>query len=92
MVESVDLGFINLDIDTNDNDQLIANISNTKGQLSLSGKASLDNKKAYDANFSITPEKNANDNIRQSIAMFARRQTDGSYLVKRKGNLRDLGF
>ena len=91
-VESVDLGFINLDIDTNDNDQLIANISNTKGQLSLSGKASLDNKKAYDANFSITPEKNANDNIRQSIAMFARRQTDGSYLVKRKGNLRDLGF
>lgn len=92
LVETVDLGFIDLNVKTDDNNVLIAKISNTKGQLLLDGKATLDSNKTYDLNLHITPEKNATDNIRQSITMFARRQTDGSYLVNRKGNLSDLGF
>jgi len=92
MVESVDLGFVDLSITSNDNDQLSATISNKKGQVLIDGNAGLDNKKAYNLNLRITPDETASDNIRQSIAMFARRQTDGSYLVKRKGNLRDLGL
>jgi len=92
MVESVDLGFVALSITSGDNDQLSAKISNKKGQLLIDGNAGVDDKKAYNLNLRITPDESASDNIRQSIAMFARRQTDGSYLVKRKGNLRDLGL
>ena len=92
MLESVYLGFVDLSITSNDNDQLSATISNKKGQVLIDGNAGLDNKKAYNLNLRITPDETASDNIRQSIAMFARRQTDGSYLVKRKGNLRDLGL
>jgi len=92
MVETVDLGFVDLSVTTNENNQLIAKISNKKGQLLIDGTAGLDAKKAYDLNLRITPEESATDNIRQSMAMFAKRQSDGSYLVKRKGNLRELGL
>ncbi len=92
LMETVDLGFIDLSIAPGKDNQLIAKITSSKGQLQLDGKASIDNNKAYDLNLRITPEKNASQNVRQSIVMFARRQADGSYLTKRKGNLRDLGF
>jgi len=92
ILESVDLGFIDLNLKTNDNNQLTADISNKKGQLLLDGNARLENNKAYDLNLRITPENNADQNIRQSVSMLAKRQTDGSYLLKRKGNLRELGL
>ncbi|MCW8934865.1 MAG: type II secretion system protein N [Gammaproteobacteria bacterium] len=92
MLESVELGFVELSIISNDNDQLTANILNKKGQILIDGNADLDNKKTYNLNLRLTPDETASDNIRQSMAMFARRQTDGSYLLKRKGNLRDLGL
>jgi len=92
VMETVELGFIDLDLSTDDNDKLLAIISNTKGQLLLDGKANLDSNKTYDLNLRITPESSANNNVRQSIALFAKRQSDGSYLVKRKGNLSELGL
>ncbi|RDH82428.1 MAG: hypothetical protein DIZ80_09040 [endosymbiont of Galathealinum brachiosum] len=92
IVETVDLGFVDLLIDTNDNEQLTAKVANKKGQILLDGSASLDNNKAYNLNLRLTPDVNATDSIRQSITMFSKRQTDGSFLVKRKGNLRDLGL
>jgi len=92
MVETVELGFVDLSVTTNEKNQLIAKISNKKGQLLINGTAGLDAKKSYNLDLRLTPEESATDNIRQSIGMFARRQSDGSYLVKRKGNLRDLGL
>jgi len=92
LLETVELGFIDLNLSTNEKNQLLATISNTKGQLLLDGKAQLDSSKAYDLNLRITPEKNADNNIRQSVGMIAKRQNDGSYLLKRKGNLRELGL
>ena len=92
MVETVDLGFVDLLINSDKNELLSAKISNKKGQLNIDGNAGLDDKKTYNLNLRLTPDESASDNIRQSIAMFARRQTDGSYLLKRKGNLRDLGL
>jgi type II secretion system (T2SS) protein N len=91
-METVDLGLVNLSVSNGDNNQLIAKLSNTKGQLLIDGKAKIDDKKAYDLNLNITPEKNAGNNIRQSLTLFAKRQSDGRYLVKRKGNLRELGL
>lgn len=92
ILDTVDLGFIDLNLNTNDSNQLVVKISNKKGQLSLNGHANLDNNNAYNIDLRITPEKNADQNIRQSISMLAKRQTDGSYLLKRKGNLQELGL
>jgi len=92
LVESVDLGHVNILIKPDDDDKLAATITNKQGQLTLDGKTSVDNKKSYSVDLRITPEKNATDNIRQSLAMFSRRQTDGSYLLKRNGNLNEFGL
>lgn len=92
LIDTVNLGFIDLDIQTDDDNQLVLKISSKKGQLKLDGKASIDSNKMYDIDLRITPEKKANQQLRQSIAMFARRQSNGSYLLKRKGNLQQIGF
>ena len=92
LAETVDFGFIDLTIQTDENNQLVANISNKKAQLLINGSAKLDNTKRYTLKLNLTPEKNSSSSITQSLAMFARKQTDGSYLVNRKGSLRDLGF
>ena len=92
IAETVDLGHINIAIKPNAAKQLTATISNTKGQLSLDGSASVDDKKQYTLDLRITPEQNAVNSITQSLSMFSRRQTDGSYLIKRKGNLREIGM
>jgi len=92
IIDTVDLGLVNLNITPDDNEQLIAKISSKNGHLLLNGKAKIDNKKTYDLNLSITPEKKANENLRQSLKLFSKRQTDGTYLVKRKGKLSELGI
>ncbi|VAW62557.1 hypothetical protein MNBD_GAMMA11-802 [hydrothermal vent metagenome] len=92
LLDTVNLGHVSLDISPGEDNQLVAKISNKKGELSLDGSAQVDAKKAYNLELSIIPEKSAQENIRQSLTMFAKRQTDGSYLVKRRGNLKDLGL
>ena len=92
ITETVDLGHVNIAIKPNSDNQLIATISNLKGQLSLDGTASVDDKKLYTLNLRITPEENTSSDITQSLSLFSRRQTDGSYLIKRKGNLREFGM
>ena len=92
MAETVDLGHINIAVKSNDANKLTATISNNKGQLSLDGTASVDAKKLYTLNLRITPEQTTSSNITQSLTFISRRQTDGSYLIKRKGNLREFGM
>ncbi len=90
--ETVNLGHVTLDIKPDDKDQLVATISNQQGQLSLEGEIFIDQQKAYAMHVRIRPEQTASANITQSLKMFARRQTDGSYLVNRKGNLNEFGM
>lgn len=92
VLETVDLGNILVTLQPGDDDQITAKISNKNGQLSLKGSASLDPEKAYNVNLSITPDNTASDNVLQSLKMFARRQSDGSYQFKRKGNIQEFGL
>ena len=92
LAETVDLGHIQLHIKPDNSDNLLADISNKNGQITLQGDARIDQTKAYNITLHMTPESNATDNIRQSLKMFARRQTNGSYLLKRKGNLNEFGI
>lgn len=92
LLETVDLGEINLAVSPGENNQLLATIKNKGGQLKLNGSADLNDKKMYSVDLTITPDESATDNVRQSLKMFARRQSNGSYLVKRKGNLQEFGL
>lgn len=92
LLETVDLGNIKLIVSPGENNQLMATIKNSQGQLKLDGNANVNEQKMYNINLRITPEDNASDNTRQSLKMFARRQTDGSYQLKRKGNLQEFGI
>lgn len=92
LAETVDLGHINITLKPADDNKLLVTISNQKGQISLSGKATVDASKAYTIDLDFTPESTASENIRQSLKMFARRQSDGSYQLKRNGNLKEFGI
>lgn len=92
LAETVDLGHINITLKPGDDNDLLISISNQKGQISLDGKASVDSDKGYTLNLKFTPDSSATQNIRQSLQMFARRQSDGSYTLKRSGNLKEFGI
>ena len=92
LAETLDLGHINMTINPDSDDQLKGTILNTKGQVTLDGKFTLNNNKSYSIDLRLVPQKSATENIRQSLGMFARRQNDGSYLLKKTGNLNEFGI
>lgn len=92
LMDTVNLGNIDLLISPQDDGRMLASISNKQGDLQLSGDATVDASKNYSIDLRMTPQPNTARNIIQSLGMFARRQADGSYLLSRKGNLREFGF
>ena len=92
LAETVDLGHILVQIAPDKSTGLIANITNTKGDVSLNGKINVTHKKTYSMDLSITPSEQASKDLKQSLGLFARRQSDGSYQIKRKGSLREFGI
>ena len=92
LAETVDLGNIELSIKPSDNKSLTATIKNVGGDINIEGQVILADNKSYKLNLTFKPQASANNNIKQSLAMFARRQTNGTYILKQNGNLNSLGF
>ncbi|MCW9014199.1 MAG: type II secretion system protein N [Gammaproteobacteria bacterium] len=92
LAETVQLGNVEIKIAPNENKGLNASIKNKGGMISLSGTASLQDNKSYKLDLQFTPEDSASENIKQSLGMFAKRQSNGSYRFAKNGNLRQLGF
>ena len=92
LADSVNLGNVELTIKPADDNALNAVIKNTGGDIYIEGQVMLSKNKAYDLDLTFKPLASANNNIKQSLAMFAKRQTNGAYLLKQKGNLNSLGF
>ena len=92
VAETVDLGQVELNIKPDIEGVLTINISNKNGDLNIKGKASVTEDKRYAVDVNFNPKKNASANIKQSLAMFARRQSNGSFRFKKNGNLNQLGL
>ena len=92
LADTVDLGKIELSIKPSDNKSLTATIKNLGGDIDIEGQVILSDNKAYKLDLTFKPQASANNNIKQSLAMFARRQTNGAYILKQNGNLNSLGF
>jgi len=92
LVDTVDLGQVLVKINPDDNNGLLIKVENKGGMLSIDGKLTLSDKKQYKLQLDLNPASNANANIKQSLAMFAKRQSNGSYRFKQNGNLNQLGL
>ena len=92
LADTVDLGQMTIDVKPDDKNGLAINISNKGGVISVNGSVEVSDKKQYKLSVDFKAANNANSNIKQSLGMFAKRQSNGSYRFKKKGNLKQLGL
>lgn len=92
LTETVDLGRLNIRLSPQTNGDLVAKITSDKGQIDISGEASIAQNKAYKLDIMLTPKSDTSPSITQSLGFFAKRQSNGSYRVKQNGNLNQFGF
>lgn len=92
LADTVSLGNVNILIKPSDNNGLNIILNNKDGDLDIAGQIHLEENKNFKLNLNFKPLPNTQNNIKQSLAMFAKRQTNGTYLLKQNGNLRSLGL
>ena len=92
LVEAVDLGQVNVDILPAKDDGINIIIKNKNGVLSVDGNIEVNNKKLFKLSIDFKTNKGASSNISQSLGMFAKRQSNGSYRFKQNGNLKQFGL
>ena len=92
IAETADLGNVSILINEKDDSPLAASISNKGGHLSLEGKLTTTIQGDYSLQLTMKPNTSASDNLVSSIAMFARKQRDGNFILNNSGNLKQLGL
>jgi general secretion pathway protein N len=88
VADSASLGNVKIVLSAPD-DTLNAKLSNTGGDISVKGDAQLTAEANYKLDLTLTPDRRAKPNIRQSLGMFAKRGPGGSYLLNKSGSLKD---
>lgn len=92
IAETADLGNVSILLNEADESPLTASISNKGGHLSLNGNLTTSAQGDYSLRLSMKPNANATANLSSSIAMFAKKQRNGEFLLNNKGNLKQLGL
>lgn len=92
IAETADLGNVSIVINETDKSPLTASISNNGGHLSLNGTFSTTAEGNYSLQLTMKPNATASSNLTSSLAMFARKQRNGEYILNNKGNLKQLGL
>lgn len=87
VAETVELGNTRIDLKDDDNEGTLAIITNQGGTLKLDGKAHIDASNNYTLDLEMTPSPSSSKNLVNSLSMFARKQADGSFVVKSSGPL-----
>lgn len=92
LTEAVDLGTVILNIKPDDKNGLSLKVENKGGMIALNGDIQVNDKKHYQMQIDFKAGAKASANIKQSLGMFAKRQSNGSYRLKQNGNLAQLGL
>ena len=92
IAERADLGNVSVLINEKDESPLSASISNKGGHLALNGTFTTSAQGEYSLQLSMKPNATASSNLSSSIAMFARKQSNGEFIFNNKGNLKQLGL
>ena len=69
-----------------------ADIGNSNGQLIISGNLSTQADGKYTLQLQLKPGPGASSNLTGSLAMIAKRQADGSYVINNSGTLSQFGL
>lgn len=92
IAEAAKLGDITISLAESEENPINATIANQNGQLAIAGTASVGASTDYSVDLSLTPNNTASNNLRSSLGLFAKPQTNGSFAVKNSGNLKKLGL
>lgn len=92
VAETVSLGKLTIVLNENDQHFLNADINNQGGDLSLSGNAELIPEKKYAVNIKLSPTSSASPNVGNSLSLFSKKQRNGDFLLKKTGQLDQLGL
>jgi len=85
----VALGTISVGITPNDNGHA-AELSNSGGQLQITGKVEVSKRGDYRADVRLKPRDNAPADLDAALGLLAGRSGDGSYRLRQSGRLADL--
>jgi len=87
VAETASLGNINITLGESDSGQLKADIQNQGGDIKINGLAELTAEAGYAVDVQLTPTASASNNLKQSLALFAQKQKNGQYTLKKSGLL-----
>ena len=92
VADTVSLGKITIALSENDEQLLNAEINSKGGDILVNGNAALIPEANYTADIKLSPTSSANGNIKNSLALFAKKQKNGDFLLKKTGQLNQLGL
>lgn len=69
---------------------IIAQITESKGSLEITGNASINLDRRYKAEFSLKPSNDAPEILTNGLSMLGRPDENGRYLVNREGEIREI--
>ena len=90
IAETASLGNVTIILSESDQQQLYADIKNQGGDIRVNGNAELLPAKKYALDIKLLPAASASNNIKQSLGMFAQRQNNGEYVLKKSGSLEQI--
>lgn len=92
IAQTAKLGDVTITLSEPADNPVNAEITNKDGDLAIAGQLSLGENTDYKVDLKLTPRNKQNQNIKNSLSLFAKPGPDGSYVVKNNGNLKQLGL
>ncbi len=92
VADTASLGNVSITLRESDQQLLNADIKNQGGDILINGIAELVLEADYAVNIKLSPTASASDNIKQSLGLFAKKQNNGTYLLKYSGSLNQTGL
>lgn len=90
IADTASLGNVSILLNESEQQLLNADISNQGGDIKISGNAELVPETDYALNITLTPTATAKNNIKQSLGLFAQKQGNGDYVLKKSGSLNQI--
>jgi len=90
VADTASLGNISIVLSESEQQLLNAEIKNQGGDIKINGSAELVPEANYAVTIKLLPTATANNNIKQSLGLFAEKQTNGEYLLNKSGPLNEI--
>lgn len=90
VADTASLGNVTILLNESEQQLLNADIKNQGGDIKINGTAKLVPQADYAIDIKLVPTASANNNIKQSLGMFAQRQGNGEYTLKKSGSLNQI--